>query len=81
MGGVAEPLDFQAAAGLGVQATVEGRQILAGSARLLRERGVPLEIAARADWTTAGKTLVFAATAFTAVGVFGTIAIMWGPYL
>lgn len=25
--------------------------------------------------------LVFAAAAFTAVGVFGTIALMWGPYL
>jgi len=30
-------------------------------------------------WLTA--VVVFAAALFTAIGVFGTIALMWGPYL
>jgi len=37
---LADPVDFQAIAGHGIEAVVEGRRVLVGNARLLRERGI-----------------------------------------
>jgi Cu+-exporting ATPase len=58
--------DFQAAAGAGISAQVDGHRLLAGSARLMTERGIdasalsePAAIAA--DWARAGKTPIYIA--------------------
>jgi Cu+-exporting ATPase len=47
---LADPVDFQAIAGHGIEAVVEGRRVLVGNARFLRQRGVePDESAAEAE--------------------------------
>ena len=58
---VAQPEHFNAVAGHGIEATVEGRAVLIGNAKLLRERGLqPDEDAAR-RLAAEGKTPVFVA--------------------
>ncbi len=57
-----EPTGFQALAGLGVEATVEGRRVLVGTAALLRQRGVPMTLEPRAESLSAlGRTPMFVA--------------------
>jgi len=55
--------DFQAITGAGVQATVDGRRIVAGSARLMAQHGVDLAPFGdrAAAWGAAGKTPVYVA--------------------
>jgi len=55
--------DFQAVTGAGVQATVDGRRIVAGSARLMAQHGVDLAPFGdrAAAWGAAGKTPVYVA--------------------
>ncbi|HWQ13111.1 MAG TPA: heavy metal translocating P-type ATPase [Roseiflexaceae bacterium] len=68
---LAEPQGFAAIAGHGIEATVEGRAVLAGTARLLRERGVALgELADAAQRLAAeGKTPVYVAVDGQAAGL------------
>ncbi|MFD1722789.1 heavy metal translocating P-type ATPase [Amnibacterium endophyticum] len=66
--------DLQALPGLGAEGTVDGRALLAGTRRLLAERGVavPSGLAARADRVEeAGRTLVLVAADGVAIGVLG----------
>ena len=58
---LAHPDDFRAVPGRGIEATVSGRHVLAGSAKLLTENGVDLSASARdADTLSgAGKTLMY----------------------
>ncbi len=65
--------DFRALEGLGVEARVEGRNILAGSRKLLAERGLDAgALAERAEaFRGEGKTAVFTVVDGRAAGVFG----------
>jgi len=58
---LAQPEDFRAVAGHGLEAVVDGRRILMGNARLLNEHGIRVDDAAADDLTAAGKTPVFVA--------------------
>ncbi len=54
-----EPEDFDAVAGHGIEATLEGKRLLVGNRALLAERGAPVGAAAErllADLASAGKT-------------------------
>ncbi len=64
---------FQAAAGRGVQAVVDGRRVHVGSAQLLSEAGIATTSLERyADtWAGEGASLVFLAVDDQAVGVLG----------
>ncbi|HEX3782899.1 MAG TPA: heavy metal translocating P-type ATPase [Pseudonocardiaceae bacterium] len=65
--------DFTSLAGRGVRGTVEGRDVLVGSARLLAEHDIELDgqlAQARLDWETAGHTTVALAADGKALGVF-----------
>jgi len=53
--------DFQAVPGYGIEATVEDRPILLGTARFLRERGLAPDEASAQRLAEAGKTPVFVA--------------------
>ncbi|NJC89401.1 MAG: cadmium-translocating P-type ATPase [Desulfuromonas sp.] len=53
--------DFQAISGYGIEATVEGRTVLLGTALLLRERGMTTDEASARKLAEEGKTPVFAA--------------------
>ncbi len=66
-----EPEDFQAIPGRGVEATVEGRQVVLGNLKLMRERGVHadgLEADAEA-LAAAGKTPMYVAVDGRAAGI------------
>ncbi len=65
------PGDFQALEGLGISATIKGKSVLIGSARVMTERGVDIGIlAVKADaFSGEGKTLVFVAVEGKAAGV------------
>jgi len=52
---------FQAVAGHGLEARVEGQQVLIGNAKLLRERGIPLDEDAANGLAESGKTPVLVA--------------------
>jgi len=60
---LAEPEQFRAIPGRGIEATVSGRRVLAGSAKLLRERNVDLSgsIGNAVVLANAGKTLMYIA--------------------
>ena len=62
---------FQATAGHGIEATIGGRSILLGNAKLMRDRGIEVsDLVARADTLAAdGKTPVFAAVDGRAAGL------------
>jgi P-type Cu+ transporter len=70
---LAQPEQFAAIAGHGVQAAVEGRQLLIGSPRLMREQGVELgELAAAVERLQGeAKTAVVVAADGAALGVLG----------
>jgi Cu+-exporting ATPase len=66
-----EPVfEFEALAGLGARGEVQGREVLVGSSRLLREKGVDTAfLAGDADaMLTSGRTCVFVAVQGKAVG-------------
>ncbi len=62
---------FEAVAGHGLEATVEGRRLLVGNAKLMADRGVGLDgLAARAaELATAGNTPMFVAVDGAAAGI------------
>jgi Cu+-exporting ATPase len=69
-----EPKDFRALPGRGLEATVDGRRVLVGTPRLLRERELPPaaieELEARgADLAARGKTPMYVAVDGQAAGV------------
>jgi Cu+-exporting ATPase len=68
---LAEPRDFEAVAGHGVRATLDGQIVLVGSARLLREAGVDTALLTerKADLERAGKTAILVSRAGRLLGV------------
>ncbi|GAB4202227.1 MAG: heavy metal translocating P-type ATPase [Roseiflexaceae bacterium] len=70
---LAQPADFSAIAGHGVQATVEGRRLLIGSPRLMREQGLELGTLAEAveRLQSEAKTAVVVAAEGQVLGVLG----------
>jgi len=70
---LAEPNEFEAIAGHGIAARIEGRRVLVGNLKLMRERGVHLNgLAPEVERLQAeGKTAVLAAVEGEAVGVIG----------
>jgi Cu2+-exporting ATPase len=71
--GVAEARDFQSLAGLGVSAAVDGRQVLVGTERLMKENGVDFA-GQRSEIATLNKearTLMLVAVDGAAAGVIG----------
>jgi Cu+-exporting ATPase len=68
---LASPERFQATAGHGIEAAVNGRTILLGNAKLMRDRGVDVgDLAAKAEALAGdGKTPVFAVVDGRAAGV------------
>jgi Cu+-exporting ATPase len=58
---LATPRDFAAVAGHGLEAGVEGRQVLVGNRKLLADRGIAADEAAAAELAGAGKTPVYVA--------------------
>ncbi len=64
-----QPQEFSAVAGHGIQARIDGREVLVGNAKLLRERGItPDELTAQ-SLADEGKTPVFVAVDGTFAGV------------
>src|SRR5690606_33755842 len=68
---LADAADFQALAGHGVEATIEGVPVLLGNRRLLRDRGIGFEQAdAQAtELASQGKSAIFAAVDGRCAGV------------
>ncbi|MGI8477037.1 MAG: copper-translocating P-type ATPase, partial [Thermomicrobiales bacterium] len=66
-----EVSSFQAVAGHGIEAEVEGRTVLLGNAKLMRDRGISTDgLIARADALAAtGRTPIFAAVDGEAAGI------------
>jgi Cu+-exporting ATPase len=62
------PESFQAIAGRGLEATVEGKMVLVGTARLLRERGIDPDTADASRFAEDGKTPVLVAVDGTFAG-------------
>ena len=58
---LAKPQHFQAIAGHGIEAEIEGRKVLLGNAKLLRERGAVPNEAGAEKLAEAGKTPMFVA--------------------
>jgi Cu2+-exporting ATPase len=67
----AEPQQFRAMAGLGLEAEVDGRRLLVGNRKLMSERGVPLDGLEEkaADLAAAGNTPLYVAIAGRAAGL------------
>jgi Cu+-exporting ATPase len=70
---LAEPNEFEAIAGHGIAARIEGRRVLVGNLKLMREQGVHLNgLAPEVERLQAeGKTAILAAVEGEAVGVIG----------
>jgi Cu+-exporting ATPase len=69
---LAEPADFRAIVGCGVEAAVDGRQVLVGTDAWLIERGVSLTLGPRADSLAArGQTPVLVAVDGREAGLVG----------
>jgi len=67
---VADPTEFRAIVGHGVETTVEGRSVLVGKASLLADRGIEVPFAERAGELAAeGKTPMFVAVDGRAAGI------------
>jgi Cu+-exporting ATPase len=65
---------FQSLTGRGIKAVVEGREVLVGNTRLLRERGIENEEPTRSESSgDAGATNVFVAVDGRLVGVIGIV--------
>jgi Cu+-exporting ATPase len=72
---LAQPQAFNAIAGHGIEASVEGRRILLGNARLMRDRGVSIDEPEAHGLSSAGKTPMFVAVD----GVFAGIIAVADP--
>ncbi len=59
--GLSQPQGFNAVAGHGIEATVDGRQVLVGNARLMRERGLAADEDRAQVLAAQGKTPMFIA--------------------
>jgi Cu+-exporting ATPase len=70
---LAQPQDFEALAGHGVRATVDGQRVLIGSPRLMRDQGLSVDPfqAAIERWQADGKTAVLVASDGQVLGVIG----------
>jgi len=68
---LADPVGFEAIAGHGLQATVNGRSVLAGNRKLMRDQGIDMgALGARAaDLEGAGRTVVYAAVGGSVAGL------------
>ena len=66
---LAPPQNFQAVAGHGIEATVDGRAVLLGNAKLLRERGLAPDEETAGKLAAEGKTPMFVAVDGRAAGV------------
>ena len=66
-----EPIDFQAIAGHGIEATVNSKRILLGNPRLMEERGIPLDglVEKAAGLSGQGKTPMFLAVDGRCAGI------------
>lgn len=71
---LSQPEHFEAVAGHGIEATINGRSVLLGNAKLMRDRGIDVgELASRAEaFAGDGKTPIFAAVD---QGVAGLVAV------
>jgi Cu+-exporting ATPase len=58
---LSQPQDFSAISGHGIEATVDGRQVLLGNRKLLRERGLAPDVTAAQQLADKGKTAMFIA--------------------
>lgn len=69
---LSDPTDFEAIPGHGLQAKVDGREVLVGNRKLMRDRGVALNgLGERAaSLEGAGRTVVYAAAYGEAAGIF-----------
>jgi len=65
----AQAQSFQAVAGHGIEAQIEGRQVLIGNAKLLRDRGLVPDEEAAQKLAEQGKTPVFVVLDNTVVGI------------
>ncbi len=68
---IAHPLDFEAVPGMGVRATVDGRKVLFGNRRLLKNSGIDLQAAEKlvSGFETEGKTAMILAVDGKLAGV------------
>ena len=68
---LSEPGDFEAIPGHGLEATVDGREVLVGNRKLMRDRGIALNgLAERAaSLEGAGRTVIYAAADGEAAGI------------
>jgi Cu+-exporting ATPase len=64
-----QPQEFSAVAGHGIQARIDGREVLVGNAKLLRERGITPDEVTGQSLADEGKTPVFVAVDGTFAGV------------
>ena len=67
---IGRPEEFRAAAGMGIEARVDGKRVLAGSAAFMAENGVDLSEADPRGLTERGKTLMFLAADGKLAGLF-----------
>ena len=72
---LSQPQEFQAIAGHGIEATVEGRKVLLGNAKLMRDRNLTPDEAGAQKLATDGKTPMFVAVD----GVFAGIIAVADP--
>jgi Cu+-exporting ATPase len=63
------PEQFGSVPGHGIEATIDGRRVLMGNAKLLRDRGVEVDEPIGNELTAAGKTPIFVGVDGRAVGV------------
>ncbi len=68
---LARPQEFHSVSGYGVMATVEGKRILVGNARLMRESGLSIDEMAARESAEHGLTPVFVAIDGTISGTLG----------
>jgi Cu+-exporting ATPase len=72
---LSQPQEFQAIAGYGIEATVEGRKVLLGNAKLMRDRNLTPDEAGAQKLAADGKTPMFVAVD----GVFAGIIAVADP--
>ncbi|MEQ1854918.1 MAG: copper-translocating P-type ATPase [Longimicrobiales bacterium] len=68
---LSDPAGFEAIAGHGLRATVNGRSVLAGNRKLMRDQGIDMGVleARAADLEGAGRTVVYAAVDGRVAGI------------
>jgi Cu+-exporting ATPase len=68
---LSRPTEFQSISGYGVAAVVDGRRVLVGNARLMRESGFPVDEMEAHESATRGLTPVFVVVDGKPAGIFG----------